>query len=78
MGKPCQFVYRYNGNEKDQDVEPDLQGEVAVPVKGSMIQRRGRPWKVVQVSTQTELSPSPAIPVIWVMLTDDLTLPIFP
>ena len=78
MGKPCQYVYRYNGNEKDQDIEPDLEGEVTIPVKGSIIQRRGKPWKVVHVSTETVLSPDPPIPVHRVMLTDNLELPIFP
>jgi hypothetical protein len=76
MGKPCQYVFRYNGDENTQDVVPDLDGVMAMPVKGQIIQRKGKQWKVVQVSTQQEISAHPAIPVHTVSLTSDLTLAI--
>jgi hypothetical protein len=76
MGKPCQYVFRYNGDQNTQEVVPDLDGAMAVPIKGQIISRKGKQWKVFQVSTQQEISPHPAIPVHTVSLTDDLNLAI--
>jgi hypothetical protein len=76
MAKPCQYVFRYNGDQNTQDVVPDLDGAMAMPVKGQIIQRKGELWKVVQVSTQRELSAHPTIPVHIVSLSGDLTLAI--
>ena len=76
MGKPCQYVFRYDGDQNTQDVFPDLDGAMVVPTKGQIIQRKGKQWRVVQVSTQQEISAHPAIPVHTVSLTSDLTLAI--
>jgi hypothetical protein len=76
MGKPCQYVFRYNGDQNTQDVVPDLDGAMALPVKGQIILRKGKQWKVVHVSTETVISPNPPIPVHTVSLTDDLKLAI--
>jgi len=76
MRQPCQYVFRYNGDEKSDEVVPDLQGEMDMPVKGQILVRRGKQWKVVMVSTTRELSPRPPVPVHRVMLTDNLTLPL--
>lgn len=76
MGKPCQYVFRYNGDQNTQDVVPDLDGAMAVPVKRQIASRKGKQWKVVQVSTQQEQSAHPAIPVHIVSLTDNLSLAI--
>jgi hypothetical protein len=76
MGKPCQYVFRYNGDQNTQDVVPDLDGTMPMPVRGEIIQRKGKPWKVVHVSTEQVISPNPPIPVHTVSLTSDLTLAI--
>lgn len=76
MREPCQYVFRYNGDEKSDEVVPDLHGEMEMPAKGQILVRRGKQWKVVMVSTTRELSPRPPVPVHRVMLTDNLTLPL--
>ena len=76
MGEPCQYVYRYNGNEKTEEVEVDATGDVPMPERGDILRRNGQLWKVIMVSTQRELSPNPPLPVHRVMLTDNLKLAI--
>lgn len=76
MGKPCQYVFRYNGGQSSEEVVLDMGGAMSLPGKGQIIQRKGMKWKVVQVSTQQEISARPAIPVHIVSLSSDLTLAI--
>jgi hypothetical protein len=76
MGEPCQYVFRYNGDEKTDEIEVDLQGEKEMPRRGQILVRNGKQWKVVMVSTTRELSPSPPVPIHRVMLTDNINLPI--
>jgi hypothetical protein len=72
----CQYVYRYNGDDKTKEVVEDLRGEIAMPVRGQIIQRNGKSWKVVQVSTERVLTPNPPIPIHTISLTDNLKLPL--
>lgn len=61
-----QFVYRYEGDPKTDEVEQDLDGDTPVPQKGAVITRRGTTWTVFEVLT---FSSPPAIPVYRVFLT---------
>lgn len=63
-----QFVYRYDGDPKTDEVVPDLEGQVPVPQKGNVIKRKGKTWKVVDVHTEQLLTNPPAIPVYRVFL----------
>jgi hypothetical protein len=65
-----QFVYRYNGDLKSEEIEQDLDGEIAVPQKDQIIQRNGKSWKVVFVNTEFSLSQSGPIPVVRVFLIE--------
>jgi hypothetical protein len=78
MGKPCQWVYRYNGKDEGQEFEDDLNGVVPMPQKGDIMLRNGNRWLVVMVSTSTALSPNPPLPFHTVSLSDDLSLKIYP
>ena len=78
MPKANQFVYRYNGDPSSEETESDLLGVVPVPVKGDVLNRRGKTWTVVKVdTTQTisssdPLSHSVSVPVHHVFLSDQL------
>jgi len=61
MREPCQYVYRYNGNQKDDEYVADLQGEMEMPVRGQIIVRNGKRWRVVMVTTERVLSPRPPV-----------------
>jgi hypothetical protein len=76
MREPCQYVYRYNENQKDDEYVADLRGEMEMPVRGQIIVRNGKQWKVVMVTTERVLSPRPPVPVHTVALTDNLKLPL--
>lgn len=76
MSEACQYVFRYNGDEKTDEVEVDLRGDMEMPARGQIITRKGKQWKVVMVSTTRELSPRPPVPVHRVMLTDNIELPL--
>jgi hypothetical protein len=65
-----QFVYRYNGDVKSEEVEQDLDGEIVVPQKDQVIVRNGKRLKIVHVNIQSSLSKSGPIPVVRVFLTE--------
>ena len=44
------LIYRFNGDPSTDDYETDLSGDSAVPEVGDIVQRRGREWRVVDVS----------------------------
>jgi len=67
--KGRQFVYRFNGDEKTQEVVVDADGEIPIPLTGSQIMRNGSPWKVVTVTTQTSANPR-EFPIHWVFLSN--------
>ena len=69
MARGKQFVYRYDGDAKSEEVEQDLLDEIPVPEKDQTISRKGKNWKVVAVMTEQLLSNPPAIPVHRVFLT---------
>jgi len=63
--KVKQFVYRYEGDPKTDEVVQDLEGDTPVPQKGAVIPRKGTTWTVVEVLTSHN---PPAIPVYRVFL----------
>jgi hypothetical protein len=67
-----QVVYRYNGDPTTEESDLDMDGDKSVPEPGSFIDRRGEPWKVVQVSMETSAEEPFAIPIYRVFLTDKL------
>jgi hypothetical protein len=62
-----QLVYRYNGDETTDEVELDMLGELSIPEKGSLIERKGHRWKVVHVIVEQLAT---AVPVYRVFLID--------
>lgn len=70
MSKACQYVFRYNGDEKSDEVVPDLEGEMSLPVKDQQLIRKGKPWKVVMVTSTVSVDARGPIPVHRVFLTD--------
>jgi hypothetical protein len=68
MAKPRQFIYRYDGDAKSDEVVPDLEGEIPVPEKNHVMKRKGKKWTVVHVITEQLLTSPPAIPVYRVFL----------
>jgi hypothetical protein len=63
-----QVVYRYNGVEGSDETEVDLNGEIPTPNQGDILQRKGKNWKTVHVTTQ--VSSDGSIPVVRIFLTD--------
>jgi hypothetical protein len=69
--KPAkQIVFRYNGDPTTEEIDLDMDGDKAVPVQGSVIERRGERWKVDQVLTEVSVSEPFQAPIHRVFLTD--------
>lgn len=62
------FVYRYNEDEKSQEVEEDPSGQKETPIIGSLVSRHGREWKVVRVIAP--VSWRGTVPLVRVFLSD--------
>jgi hypothetical protein len=67
-----QIVYRYNGDPKSDEVQPDLDGEIPIPQRDQIVMRNGKNWKVVQVNTETTVSVPKAVPIVRIFLTDQV------
>jgi hypothetical protein len=49
-----QLLYIYDGDQtKLDDVELDIDGELRVPEKQNIIERKGRKWEVIQITKTT-------------------------
>jgi hypothetical protein len=69
--KPAkQIVFRYNGDPTTEEIDLDMDGDKSVPEQGSVIERRGERWKVVQVITEASVSEPFRAPIHRVFLTD--------
>jgi hypothetical protein len=69
--KPAkQIVFRYNGDPATEEIDLDMDGDKSVPEKGSVIERKGKRWKVIQVNTETSASEPFQAPIHRVFLTD--------
>ncbi len=63
-----QIVYRYNGDEKTEELEVDYDGDVVLPEPGGFMIRKDKQWKVVH--RIIESSGAGAIPIIRLFLSD--------
>jgi hypothetical protein len=70
MKNARQFVYRYAGDAKTDEVIQDLDGQIPVPGNWDFIMRRGKKWKAIKVISEQLQSNPPAIPVHRVFLTN--------
>ncbi len=53
--KQKQLVYRFNGDPSSDEAVPDLDGDVAVPAKGAMVNVKGKSWKVAEVKESPDM-----------------------
>jgi hypothetical protein len=67
-----QIVFRYNGDPTTEDIDLDMDGDKSVPEQGSLIDRKGERWKVVQVNVETNVSEPFEVPIHRVFLTNKL------
>jgi hypothetical protein len=68
MKEPKQIAYFYETILADEETEFDLDGTVAVPVKGDVRQHGGKAWRVDHVETD-RTAPS-ALPIYCVYLKE--------
>ena len=69
--KPAkQIVFRYNGDQTTEEIDLDMDGDKPVPEQGSFIVRRGERWKVVPVTSETNVSEPFRAPVYRIFLTN--------
>ena len=68
MKEPKQIAYFYDAILADEENELDLNGTVAVPVKGDMRQHGGKTWRVEHVTTD-RTAPN-ALPIYCVYLKE--------
>ena len=51
-----QLLYIYDGDQtKLDDIEIDIDGELRVPEKHDIIERKGKAWEVIQITKETAL-----------------------
>jgi hypothetical protein len=71
--KPAkQIVFRYNGDPTTEEIDLDMDGDKSVPEQGSVVERKGERWKVVQVNVETSISEPFAARIHRVFLTNKL------
>ncbi len=63
-----QVVYVYDGDAKSNEVIRDIDGEVAVPTQGEIVERKGKSWIVAAIHTQTAIS-GDSLPIVKVFLS---------
>jgi hypothetical protein len=49
MRNSKQIVYIYDGNSASGEIVQDPDGEIPIPEKHTVIERRGQRWSVVQI-----------------------------
>jgi hypothetical protein len=67
-----QIVFRYNDDPTSEEIDLDMDGDKSVPAQGSLVERRGERWKVVQVSVETSATEPFEVPIHRVFLTNKL------
>lgn len=66
-GEQKQLLYISDGDQtKLDDVELDIDGELRVPEKHEIIERKGKRWEVIQISKTT--APDGRLPVYQIYL----------
>jgi hypothetical protein len=72
MRSAKQIVFRYNGDPTTEEIDLDMDGDKSVPKQGSLIDRRGERWKVVQVNVERSVTEPFEVPIHRVFLTNKL------
>jgi hypothetical protein len=72
MRSAKQIVFRYNGDPTSEEIDLDMDGDKSVPERGSLIDRRGERWKVVQVNVERSVTEPFEVPIHRVFLTNKL------
>ena len=63
MRRAKQIVFRYNGDPTTEESDLDMDGDKSVPKQGSLIERRGERWKVIQVNMEISAEEPFAVPI---------------
>ena len=63
-------MFIYNGDEENVEVEFDAEGDVPIPIDGSIVKRHGKQWKVAATDVQSASSGAKAMLVLRINLTD--------
>jgi hypothetical protein len=72
MRSAKQIVFRYNGDPTTEEIDLDMDGDKSVPKQGSLIDRRGERWKVVQVNVERSVTEPFEVPIHRVFLSNKL------
>jgi hypothetical protein len=67
-----QIVFRYNGDPTTEESDLDMDGDKSVPKPGSLIERKGGRWKVVQVNLERSEEEPFAVPIYRVFLANEV------
>ena len=67
-----QIVFRYNGDLTTEEIDLDMDGDKSAPKQGSLIERKGERWKVVQVNVERSATEPFEVPIYRVFLTNKL------
>jgi hypothetical protein len=67
-----EIVFRYNDDPTSEEIDLDMDGDKSVPEQGSLVERKGERWKVVQVSVETSVTEPFEVPIHRVFLTNKL------
>jgi hypothetical protein len=67
-----EIVFRYNDDPTSEEIDLDMNGDKSVPEQGSLVERKGERWKVVQVSVETSVTEPFEVPIHRVFLTNKL------
>jgi hypothetical protein len=68
-GKSKYVVYRYNGHPSSDEIELDAQGDLSF-IKGDIVERPGRNWRVTSAHFEERRDDLRAIPSLLVCLVD--------
>lgn len=67
-----QIVFRYNGGPSIEEIDLDLDGDKSAPKQGSLFERKGERWTVVQVNVERSATEPFEVPIYRVFLTNKL------
>lgn len=66
-----QIIFRYNDDPTTEEIDLDMDGDKSAPKEGSLIERKGERWRVVEVKVETDPAEPFEVPVYKVFLTND-------
>ena len=65
-----QIVFQYNDDPTTEEIDLDMDGEKCIPAQGSIVERKGERWRVIQVRVETDPAEPFEVPVHRVFLTN--------